>query len=264
MAEICSAPGEYRVAIYSRIDNPYELSDVLQRELKLHPSDALIWAHHLPGILNKTFSAEQARALVAALDEIGIRGSVIPAVDIPDLHRATVVHHACCTEKGLEIVQLHSDEDILVPWSAIELICVGEVPVDTSRHYSTGMWSGVSAGHHYQLPGISVPGAPSLEVWIACRPPLPIFVIDHGRMNYEYLGARRVDSATANFKQFIADLTEHAMNATLTESTTAYIGHVHPERYRFQSRDDFVHHVTLQTLMTRQPVLPTVVGDVKP
>ena len=265
MVESCTRPDEYRVAIYSKSDSPQDLSNLLQRELKLHPSDALIWAHHTPGVLSKTFTAEQARALVAAIDQIGIRGSVIHALDLPDPHRATVVHHTRCTEQGLQIVELHNEQDILVPWSDIELICIGEVPLETSRHYSAGMWAGVSAGHHYQSPGVSVPGTPGLEAWVVCRPPHPILCIDHGRMNYEYLGSRRSDSAALNFKQFVMDLTQHATNATLTESTLAYMDHVDPERYRFQSRDDLMRYVTLHTLMVRERTdVPQVAGNTKP
>ena len=250
------------MAVYSKPDSAQELNSVFQRELKLHPTDALIWARHVPGILSSAFSADQARALVTAIHQIGVRSSAIPATDIPDLHHAAHVHHARCTDSGLQIVTINSEQEFVVPWSAIELICLGEVPVETNRHYSTGIWSGVSAGHHYQSSGVTVPGTPSLEAWIVCRQPHPVLCIDHGRMNYEYLGARRVDSATCNFQQFITDLTDKATSARLTESTVCYLRHIDPEKYRYSTRDDLLRHATLQTLMNREsaaasPLPPT-------
>jgi hypothetical protein len=260
MAEVSSGTDQYRVAVFSAPDDPQALSRVFQSQLDLHPTDALIWANHLPGVLNHTFPVEQARALVVALLDIGIHSSVIAPGDLPEPQRALVVHHVRCTEQGLEIVQRYGETDLLVPWAAVELICIGEVPVETRRHFSAGTWTGISAGHHYQSPSSSLPGPPSLEVWIVCQPPLPMLCIDHGHMNYEYLGARRVDSATFNFREFITDLTRHATRATLTESTRAYLSHVDPEQYRYRSLEALLHAVTLQTLIARAvPVRPDIV-----
>lgn len=256
MTENSTAPGEYRIAVYTQLEDLHELSAVFQQVLELHPTDALVWSRHVPGILNKTFSAEQAQTLTAAISQLGIRCRAVLSSVIPDLHHALVLHHAQCTDQGLEIVGLDGEPETLVPWSAIQMICIGETPIETSRHYPPGMWSGVSAGHHYQNAGINLSGTPSLEAWITCAAPFPNLRIDHERMNYEYLGERRVDSSAVNFKQFVQDLTRQATAAMLTESTRAYLLHVQPEHYRFKSLDDLIHYATLQALLAREPASP--------
>ncbi len=247
-----SGPDELRVVVFSKANHPDELAAVFQQELKLHPTDALIWARHVPGILTGTFPAGQAHALVAAITRIGGHGSAFPADQIPDLHHATVIHHMRCTDDGLRLMQANGEPGGLIPWAAIQVVCVGEVPIDVNRHYSSGNWTAVSAGHHYQSGGVVAPGTPALEAWIVCQPPLPAICIDHGHMNYEYLGSRRVDSAACNFHSFITDVIKSATGARLTESTNAYLSHIQPETYRFPSREDLIRHVTLQTLLARE------------
>lgn len=257
MTEADSGADEYRVAVYSPIPDPPGFIELFQRELQLTRTDAQIWTHRLPGVLTPHFSAAQAEQLVQAIGQIGARGAAIRAVDVPDPQRATVIHHARCADSGLEIIQLKEDHNFTVPWSEVELICVGEVPLDASRHFSSGKWVAVTAGHHYQSPGVTVPATPSFEAWIVCRPPHPMLCFDQGRMNYEYLGSRLSESAAQNFKQFISDLTTHASHAGLTESTLAYLEHVEPERYRFPARDDLWRYVTLNVLMHRQRPAPS-------
>lgn len=242
----------YRVAIHTRAADLHALSEVFQRVLQIHPTDAMIWARHVPGVLHDTFTAGQARALTAAINQSGLRVSAIRDSDVPDLHHALTVHHARCQDDGLQLMGRNGEPDELIPWSAIQTVSVGEVPLETVHHYPSGMWNGVSAGHHYQGSEISLPLTPSLEAWITCAAPFPNLRIDHEHMNYEYLGERRVDSATCNFKEFIQDLTARATGALLTESTTAYLRHVEPERFRFTSPEDLLRYATLQAVLARE------------
>lgn len=254
MTEDSTEPDVYRVAVFSQLADPRELSQVFQDVLQLHPTDALVRSRHVPGILTETFSEEQARTLTAAISQLGIRSSAIRAAEIPDLHHATAVHHAQCVEPGLQLIGLHGQPETLVPWSAIQMICIGETPLETSQHFPSGKWSGVSAGHHYQNPALNLACTPSLEAWITCAAPFPSLRIDHERMNYEYLGARRVDSSAVNFKQFVQDLTRQATAAMLTESTVAYLRHVEPEHYRFKSPDELIRYATLHAVQARLAV----------
>lgn len=251
MTENPTEPDVYRVAVFRQLADPHELSEVFQDVLQLHPTDALVWSRHVPGILTEAFSEEQARTLTAAINQLGIPCSVIRATEIPDLHHALPVHHAQCVESGLQLIGLHGEPETLVPWSAIQMICIGEAPVETSHHFPSGKWSGISAGHHYQSSGINLASTPSLEAWITCAAPFPSLRIDHERMNYEYLGARRVDSSAVNFKQFVQDLTRQATAAMLTESTAAYLRHVVPEHYRFKSPDELIRYATLHAVQAR-------------
>lgn len=258
-----SESDDYRVAISGRTADPHDLSEIFQRVLHLHPTDAMIWARHVPGVLTETFTADQARELIAAIEPLGIDVSAIPAADVPDLHHALPVHHARCQDDGLQIVGVDGEPSVLIPWPAVQMVSVGEVPLESAHHYPSGMWSGVSAGHHYQNPDITLALTPSLEAWMTCAPPYPNLRIDHEHMNYEYLGERRVDSATCNFKEFLQDVTTRATGALATESTEAYLRHIEPERFRFSGLDELLHYATLHAALARKPArvklpVPTV------
>lgn len=247
-----TVPDDYRIAISTRMADPHDLSEIFQRVLHLHPTDAMIWARHVPGVLTETFTADQTRELIAAIEPLGVGVSAIRAADVPDLQHALPVHHVRCQDDGLQVVGVDGEPRVLIPWSAVQMVSVGEVPLESAHHYPSGMWSGVSAGHHYQNPEFSLPLTPSLEAWITCAPPYPNLRIDHEHMNYEYLGERRVDSATCNFKEFLQDVTTHATGALVTDSTEAYLRHIEPERFRFSGLDELVHYATLQAVLARK------------
>jgi hypothetical protein len=243
---------EYRVAIFARVKDPLELSRVFQQVLGTHPTDANIWTRHVPGILNESFTAEQSNLLVETLTGLGMRVSAVRREDIPDLHRSVLVHHARCELDGLLLIELHDHRLVTIPWNCIQMICVGEIPQDITRHYPPGVWCGLSAARPDHQTAIVTPLTPSLRTWIVCQPPYPILCVDHHFMNYEYLGTRRTDSSADNFRQFIQDIADHAPAAFLPESTCAYLEHTRPERYRFPNPDDFLRYATLESLLARQ------------
>jgi hypothetical protein len=243
---------EFRVAISTQPPDLHELSTVFQEVLSIHPTDAMVWARHLPGILTQSFSASQAQTLTAALQALGLHVIVFRQDETPILQTAQEVHHARCEENGLQILDLHGESEKIIPWPAVQMICVGEAPLETTYRYPAGTWAGVSAGRHYQRPELQVPLTPNLEVWIACASPFPALRISDKKMNYEYLGPRRQDSSSANFLMFVQDISENANAALLTESTVAYLKHDHPQRYRFQSAEAMEQFATLQTLVARE------------
>jgi len=249
---------KYHVVIYTKQQDPHDLSLVFQEVLKLHPTDATIWARHVPGLLNEILTLGQAQTLVSAIGAIGQQAEAIPCAAVPDLHQARAVHHARCEESGLQILDLHGAPETLIPWPEIQMLCVGEVPRENSKHYPTTIGSGLSAGHYYKRTEFNVPQTHSLELWLTCSAPTPILFIEHDQMNYEYLGTRRVDSSTVNFHQFVEDLQTRSTNALLPESTQAYLKHDHPEHFRFKNADDFSRYATLNALLARKSGQPTV------
>lgn len=240
---------DYRIAIFNRAEDPAALSEVFQRILGIHSTDATIWSHHVPGILNENFSAEQAQSLVDALRALGLDVTAVRSNEIPDLHRALNVHHVRCEDGGLQLIDLHGNLQALIPWNDIQMICVGEAPLSSAHHYPPTNWRIVSVGHHYQHPDSITATQHDLQVWITCRSPHPHLHIDHEHMNYEYLGARRVESATINFSHFIQDVTTRATAALLPESTHAFLTHLQPEHYRFKSTEDLLHYSTLHSVL---------------
>ncbi|HVW00157.1 MAG TPA: hypothetical protein VHB77_07455, partial [Planctomycetaceae bacterium] len=99
---------------------------------------------------------------------------------------------------------------------------------------------------------------PSLQLWIECRSPTALLQIVHQHMNYEYLGSRRTDSATANFATFVEDLVRFAPQAVRTRSTEAYLSGEESYRYRFNSSDDLAHYVVWQIMLARQAAAASV------
>lgn len=251
MTQDAPEPADFTIAVFSPHSNPEQLAELFQHLLQVHPTDAMIWARQLPGILNHTFTAEKAELLTTAIGKLGMHAISVPTAEVPDLRHSVALHHARCGSEGLEVIGLHDVPENAIPWSAIQMVCVGETPLESSHHYSSGDWSGVSAGHHYQSPGVAVPNTPSLQAWITCAPPFPTLRIDHQHMNYEYLASREVESSAVNFKQFIQDLVGHATRAFLTASTQAYLQHIGPERFRFRSAEDFLRYAKLNALESR-------------
>jgi hypothetical protein len=54
-------------------------------------------------------------------------------------------------------------------------------------------------------------------------------------MNYEYLGERKTDSATVNFRLFLNDLLRNAPQAYVTPSTRAFLTHGAERLYHFDT-----------------------------
>ena len=79
---------------------------------------------------------------------------------------------------------------------SIDLISVGQVPQETSRHYPTAeMVTAARRTSHGPTDMLLTPGP---SAWFVCRNPNRELRVDHKRMNYEYLGQRKTFSATAN------------------------------------------------------------------
>lgn len=246
-----TAEKNFQVAIFAPANDPHALAEIFREQLGLHPTDAMIWARHIPGLLNQHFTAQQAEALTRAIVELGVQAHAFPVDQVPNLRHAETVHHVRCEAAGLQVFDLHGNADVLIPWSAIQTICVGEIPFETTRRFASGDWTAVSAGHHVQRPEMTVPLTPSYEAWITCQPPFQNLRIEHERMNYEYLGDDLSDSSATNFHRLILDLTKSAPGALLTESTKSFMNHEHPQHYRFASAENLLQLATIYGALGR-------------
>ena len=242
---------DYRVAVFSPVHDPEHLSEIFQQILGAHPTDARIWARHLPGVLNETFSQSVAQKLAAAMAQAGLQVQVIKRDEVAILNRAERVHHVNFSENGLVLMNLYGQPAITIPWPAIEMICVGEAPLETTRHFSAERWDGIAGGRRSPHPPLETVLSPGLEAWITCRGTYPMLRIDHEHMNYECLGNRRVASSTVNFRSLIGDIVERATAAKLPESTLAYLKHERSLRYRFNTAADLLQYASLQALLAR-------------
>jgi hypothetical protein len=239
------------VAVFALPEDPQVLAQVLTDVLGLHPTDAIVQARSAPGILPAHLSRDQAERLAAAIQETGIRAEVAPQDEVPDFQHESVVHHCRSTGAGLEIIAASGSLETAVPWSDIELICVGVVPQEGGRHYPVGEMSVLSAARRSPHAPLEVPASAGPELWFVRRQPFATFRIDHKRMNYESLAERKTDSATANFQLFIRDLLERAPRAYVTPSTRAFLEHGAGRLSHFDSTDQLRRYAQFHLLIRR-------------
>lgn len=254
------AESAYRVVVFAAPDDPQELGRVLSEVLGMHPTDALLHARRAPGILPDRLPREQAARLAAAISKLGLHAESVSADQIPEFGHGEAVHHLKCLGAGLEIFGLNGELEASVPWEEIELICVGVVPQETARHYLTSEMTTLSAARRTTPHALDVPLPEGPELWLIRRSPLTALCVDHKRMNYEYLGNRKTDSATANFRSFLNDLLQNAPRAYLTPSTRAYVGHGAEKLYHFASSDNLLHYAQFHLLVHRLSQAPRSSG----
>lgn len=239
------------VVVFAVPGEPQELADVLTEVLGMHPTDALVHARSAPGILPDRLTRDKAELLAAAIQKIGVRAEVVTPDEVPDFHHGEVVHHCKCATGGLEIIETHGDLETVVPWDEIELICVGVVPQEGARHYATGEMSVLSAARRSPHAPLDIPPTAGPELWFIRKSPFRAFRIDHKRLNYEYLGDRKTDSATVNFHAFLRDLLQHAPHAYVTPSTRAFLEHGAERQYHFDSADQLRRYTQFHLMIRR-------------
>jgi hypothetical protein len=223
----------FRVAVFAAPEDLHDLGQVLTAVLGMQPIDALVVARHAPGILPDQVPPQKAAALVAAINQIGLHAEIVPAGYLPDFEHCETVHHVRNLDAVLQILGLQGEVEASVPWADIELISVGVVPLEVSKHDEAPRL--ISAARHttHQPLNVSLPAGP--ELWIVHRDPLRVLRIDHRRMNYESLGESMTDSATANFRLFLDRLIQHATQAYITPSTRAFLEHGPERLYHFDT-----------------------------
>jgi hypothetical protein len=255
--EAATAPNttNFRLVVLRAPTDHTLLGEVFRDQLHLNGIDALGRARRMPGVLKDHLTREQAEALAVAIREAGWEAVAVPVNELPDPAHAETVHHARCSESGLALMGLSGEVESQIAWEAVRLLCIGEAPLETSRHYRLNERY-VTAGQYLHGGPLDLPTPPSLQLWIECLPPTTLLVVAHQHMNYEYLGSRRTDSATVNFRSFVDDLVRFAPRAVRTPSTEAYLNGHDSQRYRFNSADDLAHHVVWQIMLARQTHVP--------
>lgn len=248
--ELTAAANCY-VVVFALPGDPQELAQVLIDVLGMHPTDALVHARSAPGVLPDRLSRDRAEQLAAAIQKIGVRADVATANELPDLDHGEVVHHCVCTFAGLEIIEARGDLETSIPWSEFELICVGVVPQEAGRHYPTGEMAVLSAARRSPHTPLDTPPTAGPELWFVHRKPFRAYRIDHRRMNYEYLGDRKSDSATVNFQSFLKDLLRYVPQAYVTPSTRAFLAHGPERKFHFDSADQLRRYTQFHLFIHR-------------
>jgi hypothetical protein len=241
----------HRVAVFGTIRDPHPLAEILCEVLHEQRTDAVIHAHHAPGVLQPVMSVAQAERVVSLLHGLGVQACAVAVADLPNFDDATIVHHARLTDAGVEIVDYRGDVAERIPWGNISLVALGDVPQDVRRHDIGSTRPLVSAAPVVMPSPLSVPMATGPELWWTTTDPVRLYRVDHRQMNYEALGNRKTDSATTNFRLFAADFCTSAMNAWKTPAVRAYLDHHPAGQYTFSSSAELQREAMLHWVMGR-------------
>lgn len=250
-AEPAETPS-FRVVVFAAPDDPSDLGEVLSGVLGLHPTDALVQARYAPGLLPDTLPEKTARHLVDEIGKIGIHAAAVPMAQVPCLDDVEMVHHLRLSDEGLQIIDLHGMTEQLVPWPSVELISVGQVPQETTRHFASSDMNTVRSARRTGPSTVETPLSPGPEAWIVCADPERYFRVDHKRMNYEYLGVRKSDSATTNFRLFLEDFVSQADKVYRTPATRSFLKHGSSVAdYSFDSAEELQRMTQFHLLLHR-------------
>jgi hypothetical protein len=241
--------GDYRVAVFATPSGPDELSELLEKQLSLHPTDARIHAHAVPGLLPNRLRREEAESLAAAVASLGLACHVFHQKEIPDLDGAVTVHHARCTDAGFEIFGLKGESERVVPWAEFELLSIGDVPGEAAHHFQFPVIRALHAAPTPTMPPITAPNSTGPEAWLSTPGATELFRIEHEQMNYEALGDRKTTSAARNFRTFITDVSARIPHAYLTPAARAYLEHGFVRHFLFHSREEFQRYTQFHILL---------------
>lgn len=245
-------PPLYRIAVFTIPEDRSELAELLVEHLSLLPTDGAIQARNLPGVITGEFPGDTAERAVRALAAAGLQAQAVPADAVPHLHPFEVPHHLRWPAEALEICGLSGEVESRIPWGHVDLISVGQVPLDSSRHHTDRQTTVVAAGRHHVPEGDSNARlSPGPEAWIVCSQPDRVLKLDHKKLNYEHLGVNKSESATANFRHFLVELVERASTAYLTPATVAFLAGDLAQRFSFPGSTD-LERATLVHLLIRR------------
>lgn len=242
-------PGDYRVVVYAAPDDPDALKQLLVEQLGMTGIDAQIQIHALPGILLPLLERGLAERLVGRIEELGLAAGVIHRDHVPHLEHPRPLHHARCTESGVDIIDLHGKAQEHIAWADVELISMGFVPMEKSRYFSGASLGAAMTAPHYEQSMKEFQSRGGTELWLVRRDPEVAYRLNHQEMNYEYLAERMTDSATGNFRLFLEDLVAHANDAYVTPATRAFLGHGSLRQYAFDSQVELQHSTLFHLMM---------------
>ncbi len=150
----------------------------------------------------------------------------------------------------MEIVEPQGSTASVVGWSDVELIAVGRVQQESDEHFIAD--TPVFTYRRLTPNERFVRHVAGPELWLVAGHPSRIYRIDHSRMNYEYLGQRKTDSATHNFRCLVEDVLKNAPGAYVTPSTRAFIGLAPAKHYEFESAEDLKRYAAFHLLIRRR------------
>jgi len=241
--------GDFRVVVFATADDPHQFRDLLVQQLSMHPTDAMILVHSTPGILPEHLDGEQAEQLVAAIEEMGIAAEVISTADIPDFTRAPQVHNVHLADDGLSILGPSGEQSALIRWNDVEMISVGQIPGELTRHYFFDNDVTFTASRRRYIAPDEVAGTATMVLWLLCDKCRQGYRIEKTHMNFSELGARMTPSASANFHLFVQEIAARSDSAYLTPATHTFLGHGTLRHVQFSSEQELERYTAFHLIL---------------
>ncbi|HWE37449.1 MAG TPA: hypothetical protein VG406_12845 [Isosphaeraceae bacterium] len=251
----------YRLVLFTAPEDPRAVRDLLCEVTGLHPTEAMLWVARAPGILPRPLGADEVRALLDGLFELGIPAEAWRADALPVLGPPRTIHSAACLDDGFRVQGLRGEPTHWVPWDRVELISAGRIQAtDEYRDVEPPSWpEALAAGlgsvfrGRRRRPGRRrrarrVVRDPVGEVILVRREPRLSFRAVATEMSYAYLGDRLRPSAAENFPVFLADLCRGARRAYVTGPTRDLLDGHEPEAATFPSSQALLDYSTHRLL----------------
>lgn len=251
----------YRLVLFTAPADPVAVRDLLCEAAGVHPTEAMLWVARAPGILPRPLGAEEVRAVLDGLFDLGVPAEAWRADALPVLSPPRTIHSAACLDDGFRVQGLRGEPTHWVPWDRIELVSAGRIQAsDEYREVEPpslpeALASGLGAvfGGRRRPPGRRgrarrVIRDPVGEVIIVRREPRLAFRAVANEMSYAYLGDRLRPSAAENFPIFLADLCRGARRAYVTVPTRALLEGGDPEQALFPSSQALLDYSTHRLL----------------
>jgi hypothetical protein len=236
------------IVIYDAPADSHAVADILTGVIGLSETDALIHARSAPGVLKDRLAAAQSELLIQRLTALGLSAEAIDPAELIDFHAPDIVHQARLEEQGLVFATDHGGG--LLPWEKIQVISVGQVPLETTSRLNPNDDQMFVAARRMRHKTHLAVLPPTMELWLVDgQKPIRL---DQTRMNYDVLGEAKTESSTENFRRFLTRLTESATRAHITPATRAYLEHGSALKYMFRSTDELQRVTQLQTLLARR------------
>ncbi len=260
MAESSKPDNTYRLVLFDTPDEPEKVRDLICGVTGAHPTDAMYWVAHAPGIVRQPLAEGEVRELLDGLFELGVPAEAWRVDALPNLYPPRTVHQVACLDEGFKVQGLRGEPTHWVPWDRIELIAAGRVvQEDEQRDIVPPGWVQAAATGLNMLlrrrqavlrrpRSLRLSRDPVGEALLVRRDPRIAFRVVETQMNYAYLGERLQASAGENFPIFLADLCQRAASAYLPQSTRAFLEGGDPDSYTFETPQALLDYATHRLL----------------
>ncbi len=245
-----------------------ELAKILSGALSITVQDAAVRLRRAWGVLHKTGSVDEAKALSRQLAANGFGSVVLQSSSIKAFPTLKVIKKALPSSEGLIIPEAGTMDtpyargmDKLVPWDRFSLVCAGgffeedarapaeekpqegpsavKIITSVALAAATGMPSFGKLRPKKAVPAAMQPRKDfNCYLDIISRDGLACFRVCGGAFDYSYLGGRKEPSALLNFRKLVPDVL-HFLPGVLRNRGARAIADGAPDGFKYGDRQEY-------------------------